>query len=97
MDARNQKEWFTKSHEEKCAFIEKFFNDEMYRDEITPGEIDKLAIIAYDITQRRVSKVYDNVSTYIENVARNISEKEGITFAQAVEKIASALKQGEKI
>lgn len=93
MDARNQREWFTKSHEEKCDFIEIIFKDNSYRDEISPAEIDQLGQITFDIIKRRVSKIYDDISTFLRNAAEERAELKGITFSQAVEELAEIMKK----
>lgn len=96
MNIESYRQWYTLTHDEKCDFIETFFKDNSYRDEISPAEIDQLGQITFNITKRRVSNVWEILHSKMEIMAQNRAEAKGITYPQALEEIIELLKKDGK-
>lgn len=96
MNIESYRHWYTLTHDEKCDYIEIFFKDHSYRDEISPAEIDQLGQITFDIIKRRVSNVWETVQSKVESMARDRAETKGITYPQALEEIIELLKKDGK-
>lgn len=96
MNFESYSHWHTLTHDEKCDFIEIFFKDNSYRDEISPDEIDQLGQISFDIIKRRVSNVWEHIHSKVESMAQDRAEAKGITYRQALEEIIELLKKDGK-